>query len=128
MFADFREFSDRIEQIVRHPVGMRGQEADPFQAVDLVQYPQQVLQARSIFQIHPVAVDDLAQEGDLAHTLLHQRAALTCNLADRPAAFDAAPEGDDAEGTGVRAAIDDGHIGGNERSLLGQREFEDLRP
>src|SRR5690606_9325131 len=58
-----------------------------------------------------IAVNDLAEQGDFAHALGDQAAHFIDNLLDRTAAFDATPEGDDTEGAGVAAAIDDRHMG-----------------
>ena len=60
-----------------------------------------------------IAVDDLAEQGHLAHALVHQAADLVDDFVERPAAFHAAAEGDDAEGASVAAAVDDRHVGGH---------------
>ena len=66
------QLGHRIQQLVGHPVGMRGQEADPLQAFDLVQHAQQAGQVRAIRDVFAVAVDDLAEQGDLFDTLCDQ--------------------------------------------------------
>ena len=73
-------------------------------------------------EVVAVAVDDLAQQRHLAHALGDQAAHLAHDLVQRPAALDAAAEGDDAEGAGVRAAVDDGHVGGHRR-LAAERQM-----
>jgi hypothetical protein len=109
-------------KFIRHPVGVRGQEADALQTFDIVDDAQQFRQAGPIGYILAIAVDDLPQQGDLSHALGDQGAHFGDDLAHVPAALHAAPVGDDAEGAGVRAAIHHRHVRRNQPIALVRRQ------
>ena len=145
MFADFGQVAHGMQDAIGHVVGVAGEEADAPQAVDFMDGVEQVRQvcrpvrrqyavallcrdrrrrlavAQFAAPVVAVAVDDLAEQRHLAHALRDQAANFGDDFGHRAAAFDAAAEGNDAEGAGVAAAIDDGHMGGDRRFPLRAR-------
>ncbi len=103
---------------------MRGQEADALDAFDVVDDGQQFGEVRAVGHVHPVAVDDLAQQGHFPDPLARQGAHLARDLPDAPALLRASPERDDAERAGVRAAINDRHVSADQVSLLVQGQSQ----
>ena len=59
------KFRNGIEQFVVHVIGMRGEKADAFDAVNVVKHAQQFGETRTIGDVVAVAVDDLSQGGSL---------------------------------------------------------------
>ena len=76
-------------------------------AFDLVHADQQPGQVGVVGLVLAVAVDDLPEQGDFLDALARQGARLGQDIVRRAAALDPAAVGDDAEGAGVRAAVDD---------------------
>ena len=118
VLADLRQLGHRVEQLVVHPIRMRGQEANTLDAVNAVDHAQQIGQIGAVAEILAIAIDDLAQERHFLHALRRQRADFARDVADRPAALDAAPKRDDAERAGVRAAVHDRDVGRHQRAAL----------
>ena len=113
MWHDARQLGNSVQQLVAHPVGVAGQEANPLHARllgGIMHNPQQVRQVGTIGDIFAIAVDNLPQQRNFFDALPRQTANMRDNLANAPAAFNAAPERDDAKGAGVRTAIDDRHM------------------
>ena len=73
---------------------------------------------RPVVKVLAVAIDDLTEQRHFFHALFRQRPHLVRDLADGPAALDAAPERDDAEGARVGAAIHDRDVGGHQLAAL----------
>ena len=69
MRHDHRVIGDDLQQFVGHPVGVRCQEAQALQAIHLCHDLQQLCQVGTVGDILAVAVDDLAQQGDLFDAL-----------------------------------------------------------
>ena len=90
-----------FEQFIRHPVWVRGEKTQPFQAFDLAQSFEELGQTRVGGLILTIAVDDLPQQGDLFDALSHHGFCFSDDIFRRAALFDPAAIGDDAIGTGV---------------------------
>ena len=79
---------------------MAGEEADALNAYffgDLMHDAQQIGQVGSVFDVHPVAIHNLTEQRHFLNALPRQAANMGDDLANAPAALDAAPEGDDAK-------------------------------
>ena len=102
---------DRVEDRVGHGRGVRVHHADPAEAVDGAESPQQEGQAVAQAEVEAVARRVLGDQHDLLHTPRGQRPGLRHDVLDRPAAMQAAQRRDDAEGARVVAALADLHVG-----------------
>ena len=80
---------------------MGSQETDAFQTLHTVNYAQQARQVWPVRNVLAVAVDDLAQQGDLFYPLVNQCAYLGGDLPNRATALYSSPIWDDAKSTGV---------------------------
>jgi hypothetical protein len=69
--------------------------------------------------VFAVTVHDLTEQCDFFHALFCQRADFANNIANGARTFAAAFGRDDAEGAGVRTAVDDRHMRADEFALLG---------
>jgi len=90
-----------VNQFIRHPVGVRGQEADALQPVQRLKLAHQRGQGGIGWFIFAVAIHNLTEQGDLTYALFHQRPRLCQNLLRWAADFNAAAVGDDAVGAGM---------------------------
>ena len=98
------------DDVRRKVLGIGGREADAADA-GLPHLPQKLREARPAVEVPAVRVHVLAEEGDLAHAVVHQAGALL-HYALHHAALLAAPHvGDYAVGAEVVAARHDGHPG-----------------
>ena len=90
---------------------MRSQEPDAIESIDVVDGSKQCCQAGPIGKVHAIAVDNLAEQRDFAHAGGGQGGDLAAHRLETSAALDAASEGNDTEGTCVRAAMNGADIG-----------------
>ncbi len=118
------ELRHGLHQFFAEVVGVRGQEADALDAFDLMHDAQQAGKIWPIGDVLAVTVDDLAEQSNFLDALRRQRADLGHDVADRAGALHAAPVGDDAEGAGVRAAIDHRHMGADQPAAFVERQDE----
>ena len=110
MRHDFGKLGDRLHQLFRKIIRMRGEEADALKALDLVHDTKQSGKIGAIGHILAITIHDLAEERNLLNALGCERTDLRDDIAHRTAAFDAAPERDDAEGAGMRTTVDHRHM------------------
>src|SRR5215207_4871130 len=99
------EFGNGIHQIFAEIIRMRCEEADTLDAFHLMDHAQQAREVRTIGYILAITVNDLTEERHLPDALRGKRTDLGNNIAYGTAALNAAPEGDDAKGAGMRTAI-----------------------
>ena len=99
-------FGMGLEQVFGHVVRMRGGVADALQPVDFRQCAHQLPKAPVAALARTViAVDVLAEQGDLAHALVDQLLRLVQHLGDRARDFRAARIGHHAEGAELVATL-----------------------
>ena len=115
---DLGQFGHGFHQFVGEVIGMRGQEADALDALDLMDDAQQRGQVWTIGDVLAVAIHDLSEQRDFLDALRCQRTDLRHDISHGTAALDAAPEGDDAERAGMRTAVDDRHVCADQVALL----------
>ncbi len=89
---------------------MRGQEAQAVDPVYAVEAAQQIGEGGVVRQVYAVAIDDLTEQRNLANAAGRQCPDLGFDRLQRPAALNPTAEGDDAEGTRVRAAEDNRNV------------------
>ena len=85
---------------------------------DLMDDAQQIRQIGTVRDVLAVAIHDLPQQRDFLDALPRQAAHVRDDFADAAAALDAAPERDNAERAGVRAAVDNRDVRADQAALL----------
>ena len=73
---------DRFENAVGHVIRMPGEEADAVDGLDGGDVAQEVGEVVGLLEVAAVAVDDLAEQGDLAHALFGEAADLIASVRD----------------------------------------------
>ncbi len=111
-FAEGREIADRLHQLEGDVDRVGGHEADAFHAGDFVEPIEKVVEKAVPFGlVFAVAVDVLAEQGDLFIALFDEHAALFDDALGRAGDLLAACIGDDAVGAEFIAAADDRDVG-----------------
>ena len=101
-----------LQKLVVHLVGIEIMQADPGNAGDLLQLPQQVGEPPAAVEIQPVAGDILRHHQKLPHAGLRQTPGLLHQRFHGRGTEGPADHGDDAVGAPVVAALRDAEIGG----------------
>ena len=106
---------------------MRGQEANPLHALDVVQAAQKLRQFGIDRLIQSVTIDDLTKQRNFFDALGCQGTCMGQDLFRITAAFGSAFVGNDAVGTGMGTAVNHRHISGNRVPLIPFRQ-DDFPP
>jgi hypothetical protein len=108
VLADLRLRRDGVDELEAGILRVAGHEADVIVPRDGAKQVQQVGKIHLLLKALAVAVDVLAQQGDLLVARLHEALELGEDVAGLPALFAATDVGHDAVGTEVVAAVHDG--------------------
>jgi len=119
------EFRNDIHQFIGEVIGMRSEKANALDAIHFMDDTQETCEIRTIRDILAITVNDLTEQSHFLHALRGERTDLRDDIANGTAALDAAPERNDAERTGMRAAVHYRHMRADELSALmvGEDEF-----
>ena len=111
VLGQFGQAAEAIDEIFAETDGVRGGEAQAFQAFDFVHRFEQLHERAAPLDlgkfVASVKIDDLAEEGDFLAAASDQFAHFADNAADAAAAFGAARVGHDAESAAHVAALHD---------------------
>ena len=113
MLANRREIGHRVDDLIRHVFGMRGQKAKPIETTETVNCRQKIGQPIVVREIVAVGIHGLTEQRHIAHAVVDQLGDLAHDIVDRAARFLAAAVGHDAVGAKKVAAVDDRHVGGD---------------
>ena len=108
MQGDMLALSDRVDQLAGTVLRVRGHEAQPVVALDLIDLFDQLSEGRSRLETLAVAVDVLPQEGDVLVALCDHLFGFLDDDLRLSAAFSAAHIGDDTISAEVVTAVHDG--------------------
>src|SRR5205814_4143110 len=97
--------ADEVEQRVIEKIGVSVQQANPFDAVDPVQLPEQAVERGAVAPLAPVRGQILRDQIDLLDAVARERRRLRDDRVDRPAAVRPAELRNDAKGALVIASF-----------------------